>query len=207
VSVGGSVTVFLAQGQSFSFDGGAVIFLFGDGGATTPALIQGDQYSPIEVPLGTVTALVTGDGVVPTYFPGLQIEPGTSTLALGAVVTVSYLDSLAQTTGITPLTGQPVWVGQALTCLPSEPSINGFTVGLSPPPELLGYYDANLVLSTDLSSAVAGQFVAVGAPYAVTSYVLALGTSTTGLISGTFTPPPGAGDRFAVALIYPNFSQ
>ena len=99
-----------------------------------------------------------------------------------------------------------VWVGQVLDCVGDI--IGGFTVGLAPGPAFLGYYENGALSSTLTSSSATpggGEFVAFGAPYAQTDYVLALPWGP--LLHGTFTPPAFDGGAIAVALIYPNFSQ
>ncbi len=177
-----------------------------DGGFQTTSISYSNSipgYTVSGVPPGPTSALVTASGLMPTYFPGLQISPGGGQLDLNAAVASSFTNS-PPAFGVLP--SQLVWVGQALTCVDS--TIGGFTVALSPAAAFLGYYDTGSLsptLTTSAATPGGGEFVAFGAPYAQTDYVLALPDNT--FLHGTFTPPAFDGSPIAVALIYPNFSH
>ncbi len=214
-AISGAVGVILNTVESTTppLDGGTVTFLFPDGGMTTSPIQYSNgstRYSVPLLPIGELTAVVSGPGLVQTYFPGLQILPNTSELDLDTVVSVSYLASLAAATGVSALKNQPVWVGEAITCGTSAATpIGGYTVGLSPAPVFLGYYEdvqgAPLSTSPLPASTSLGEFVGFGAAYAATSYVMAAPDGV--LLYGSFTPPALGSSPIAVALIYPNFSQ
>ncbi len=224
VTVSGVVTLFpLADAASSLGDGGTVTFFYGaDGGATAMALIQqfvnGLPGYQIELPPGPATALVQGPGLIPTWFPGLTIQPsatGAGTLLLETVVSADFAASLPSQVGFSPDRGHLIWVGRAAPldpgCTPASHFLGGFTVGLAPAPGFLGYYRDDGTLSTSLGSSDPGlaEFIALDAPYAPTRYAIGVSTSSgpAALLAGTFTPPPFAtGQLAAVSLVYPNFS-
>jgi hypothetical protein len=210
VAIHGQVAVFPGQSVSgFDLDGGSVTFFFEDGGQLAGSISYSGifpGYSISSIPVGPVTAMVTANGLVPTYFPGLQITSVGGELDFDTVVPSSFVASPPGDAGFGALPGQLVWVGQALDC--AGEAVGGFTVGLAPAPAYFGYYENGELTSTLTSSSATsggGEFVAFGAPYTQSDYVLALPWGP--LIRGTFTPPQFDGGALAVAIVYPNFSQ
>lgn len=210
-SIDVSVAVFPGDSVTTVSLAGATVTLFFDGGPDTgvSGVLQAgsSDYQFSNIPSGPVEAVITGTGLVPTYFPNLEITSSATTLNLDTVVSTAYLDSLTAATGYSALPGQILWVGQASSCNDGG-YLGGYTVGLSPAPAFVGYYDMGPpgpILSSSSSSLPAyGEFVAVAAPYAATNFVMA--TSGSPLLKGTFIPPAYDGG-IAVALIYPNFSE
>jgi hypothetical protein len=220
INVTGPVAVFPnANGTPSLESGGSVTFF---NASTTLAAVPITAASPtpypsysINVPAGTWTALVEQPGVlVPTYFPGLQVNPpqfgSTVQLPLDCAVEVALLP---QTSGSAPQPGHIYWVGRATSCDQTS-YLADYTVGLSPAPAELGYLAVNggqIEVDPGLTaSSTVGEFLAEDAPYAITQYAMAInaGSGPTVLMSGTFTPPPYvAGLSIAVALTYPNFTQ
>jgi hypothetical protein len=223
VTVEGPVAVFPGRNGVESLEDGGTVTFFNDTQTLAPVPIvpEPTQLYPsysIAVPVGTWTALVEQAGVVPTYFPGIEVRSSAAgSSAQIPLETVVELDAmlplppLPTFPGVTPQAGHIFWVGLATNC-PDNLFLGDFTVGLSPPAPELGYLGGQYQLDASLTagSASVGEFFAEDAPYAVTRYALSIasGAGTTVLLSGTFTPPTfSAGQTIAVALIYPNFTQ
>jgi hypothetical protein len=221
VLVEGPVALFPLRNAAATLEDGGTVTFFNDTQTLKSVPIvpepTGTVHVPsysINVPVGTWTALVQQAGVLPTYFPGIEVqssEVGSS--AQVSLETVVALDSLPSFPGVTPQAGHIYWVGLATDCALSG-FLGGYTVGLSPAAPELGFIGSGLGLDPSLTSSSSlgyGEFFAVDAPYAVTQYTLALGLSSGSpivLMSGTFTPPTfSPGQTIAVALIYPNFTQ
>ncbi len=207
--IGGTVTFFGADGQQVSTTIGA---------DAIPDAGEIPVYSTagISPPLspGIWTVLVQQAGVaLPTYFPNVLISAGTSRFDLVAVVPADLGQLLPQHSAEP---GHLIVTARAVTCNQGG-YLQGYTIGLSPPPAFAGYYNGSpgsgLFVDPSLSASTtsgAGEFIASDAPYAPTQYVLAVDYTSTpqALLSGTFTPPPyHAGQTIAVALLYPNVTR
>ncbi|HUB08837.1 MAG TPA: hypothetical protein VMB50_17650 [Myxococcales bacterium] len=219
--VGGVIALFPgAVADPGLLDGGSVTFFSAHGARVGPLAIVPSPGSPHEpsyanasLTPGTWTALVQAPAVaLPTYFPNLVVAPPPFGASVNLDLTaVAPIDAAGSVAGVTPRPGHLVWIARAATCDASS-FLGGYTVGLSPAPAFAAYYDApSGQLEADptltASSPQTGEFIALDAPYAPTSYALAVepAGAPVAIAAGTFTPPPYvAGQTIAVALIFPN---
>ncbi|MHB1847368.1 MAG: hypothetical protein ACYCWW_21295 [Deltaproteobacteria bacterium] len=215
-TVSGQLTLFPDRAADSSLLGGTVTFYQPDGGLLATTSIVQQAFPSYSVQLQSDTgpafaAVSLPNGGPVTYFPDLQIwaRAGAALdLSFYTVAGPSFLSGLPTLTGVTPQPGHLTWIGTAARCDDSA-YITGYAVGLSPAPGFVGYYASGDQLSNATSSGGIGEFVAVDAPYATTSYVMAVNDGQeAALVSGTFSPPPFSSSQpVAVALIYPNYPK